>query len=327
VDDLLIMGHPKDPNVALLKRDLMELYKMKDLGEARVFIGMDISWSRDRSEVTLTNEALTRRFLKRYDLVIAPSNELIPMPSDKVLVKEGVPYSDARGYRELVGMLNYLVCIIRVDLAFVVGQLARFIQSPTTDYWAAAIDVLRYLAATADLGLCYQRSGCAADLSVRGAVDADHCKAYGDLTRRAVLSCMFMLAGAAVDWQVSRSSTTPGSTVEGEYMAAYNGCRGALWLSKLTWDFELEARGHGTILIDSDSMASLAMIKNPAITQRTKHIDVVYHFVRDRVDRGEVSYRYVSTHDNYADLGTKPLARAVFWKHVEALGMTRMIRT
>jgi hypothetical protein len=135
-------------------------------------------------------------------------------------------------------------------------------------------------------------------------VDADFA---GDLsTRKSTSGFVFTLNGGAVCWSSKLQSVVALSTTEAEYIAAAAAVREALWLQKL-----LQAGFGCSVLpvqIDCDSQGALNMMQHVVASQRSKHIDVQYHFVRDRVAAGDVVFRYVPTDSNIADCLTKAVA-------------------
>jgi hypothetical protein len=95
------------------------------------------------------------------------------------------------------------------------------------------------------------------------------------------------------------------STTEAEYMAAAHAAKEALWLRKLMADLRI---GTGMIVIKADNQSAIKLLKNPITSLRSKHIDVIYHFARERVARGEIEYQYISTTHMIADALTKAVA-------------------
>ena len=178
------------------------------------------------------------------------------------------------------------------------GVLARHMAKPSMEHWTAAKAVLRYLAGTLDCGITFRQSNTA----VAGYSDADYA---GDTdTRRSTTGFVFILNGGAITWSSKLRPTVAVSTTEAEYMAAAQAVREALWLKKLLGDFGIKV---GSMPIFTDSQGALKLLKHPIASIRSKHIDVIHHFARERVARKEVCFEYCSTEAMLADCFTKPL--------------------
>ena len=133
---------------------------------------------------------------------------------------------------------------------------------------------------------------------------------------------VFLLNGAAVSWQSKLQPTVSLSTSEAEYQAAGAGAREALWLRKLL--LELGVTLQGPVLIKGDNDAALSLLKNHMSTPRSKHIDIVHHFARERVEMGQICFSYVPSKDNVADLLTKPQVKEQTMRHVAGLGLLKL---
>ena len=101
-------------------------------------------------------------------------------------------------------------------------------------------------------------------------------------------------------------------------MGAASSVKEALWLKKLARDLGLDV---GQVVIKGDNQGALKLLKHPMSTQRSKHIDVVHHFARERVLRGEVRFEYCSTYDMAADFLTKAVNRTKFTKCRSMIGV------
>ena len=114
-----------------------------------------------------------------------------------------------------------------------------------------------------------------------------------------------MFYGGAISWYSRLQRTVAQSTMESEYVALAHSVKEALWLSQLMLD--ITGSRQLPITIHSDNTAAIILAKNPEDHDRAKHIDIKYHLIRDEVERGRISLKYVDSKENIADILTKPL--------------------
>ena len=204
----------------------------------------------------------------------------------------------------LVGSLLYAAVVTRPDIAFAVQRLGRHLQASGPEHWRAAKRVLRYLKGTRQLGIQYRGAG-AGEPQLQGYCDADW---GGDVeTRRSTTGYVFQLAGGSVSWTRRLQRTVAWSSTEAEYMAVCAAVHEVTYLRRLLGGLGYPQMQPVTIYEDNQSCIALSV--NPMQHQRTKHIDIRYHFTRERVEAGEVELVYISTNDQLADLLTKGLQK------------------
>jgi len=306
VDDILIAS--KDSALIKgVKQRLSESFDARDLGEVSSYLGMTITRDRGSGTIKISQPRMTNDLISKFGM---DDSKIRPIPmsaSIKFTKDEGEPLDKAKyPYSELLGSLMYLSVCTRPDISFVTGSLARYMANPTTVHWQAAKGVLRYLAATADYGITFGGSG-PSDLELFGYCDSDYA---GDLdTRRSTTGYVFSLNGGAISWQSKRQPTVAASTTEAEYMAAAAAVKEGLWLRKLLCDLGINTK---TINILADNQSAIKILRNPISSLRSKHIDVIHHFARERVMRNEVVFTYTPTNLMIADVLTKPLAGEKF---------------
>ena len=146
-----------------------------------------------------------------------------------------------------------------------------------------------------------------------GYCDADYA---GDVdTRRSTTGYVFLYNGGALSWSSRRQPTVAASTTEAEYMAEAAAAKEAIWLRKLLGD--LGVKVPATIKIMADNQSAIKLASNPVTSARSKHIDVLYHFVRERVAREEIEFEYIATAQMVADSLTKavPEDKVVFCRN------------
>lgn len=130
----------------------------------------------------------------------------------------------------------------------------------------------------------------------------------GDVdNRKSTSGYIYTYNGGAVTWSSKLQDTVALSTTEAEYIGLCNAIKEGMWLRQLYRDIGYDM-GAPTVVC-GDNQASIALIRLPGVRQRTKHIDVRYHYVRERVEEGDIIVTYISTVDNVADICTKALPR------------------
>ena len=208
-------------------------------------------------------------------------------------------------YCSAIGNLIYLMAATRLDIAFTVSKLSQFLEKPGVAQISAVKHLLRYIQGTKSCSLTFKPT----DGQLIGHVDADWANDPTD--RRSTTGYIFTLGSAPISWKSRKQPTVALSSCEAEYMALSEATREALYLRKLTGSLNLIQTTQTTIFCDNKG--TLALTKSGAEQhQRTKHIDVRYHFVREQ---SEVTFEHVPSCDNVADFLTKSLG-TVQHKHL-----------
>jgi hypothetical protein len=172
------------------------------------------------------------------------------------------------------------------------------------------------LKGTLDYGLLFTSDMNGSD-TFYGYSDADWA---GDLdTRRSTSGYVFKIGGSTISWSSKKQATVAKSTTEAEYVALSSAAQEAVWLRRLLSEVGFGCQGSTTIYEDNNGAIDLS--KNPKHHDRTKHIDIAYHFTREKVLSKELSVEYCHTGDMLADTMTKGLPRVQFQKFRDMLGV------
>jgi hypothetical protein len=309
VDDALIAS-PALKTVEKVKQVLGRVFKLRDLKEPRVFLSLSIQRDRGAGTLKVSQAHYVAQILAKFNMQDSIARS-VPMASGTKTTKTGQGMDDNVLYGSLVGALMYLAVCTRPDIAYAVGQLARYMAGPTEEHWTLAKSVLKYLRGSADLGIVFgSRDG------ISGFVDADFAGCVD--TRRSTTGYVFIMHGGAVSWASRTQPTVATSTCEAEYMAAGTAVREALWFRKVLMDLSYDV---GSMEIRGDNQAALKLLENPVNQSRSKHIDVVHYFARERVESGEVFFSFCPSKDNVADCFTKALGETLFKRCVVGLGL------
>ena len=204
----------------------------------------------------------------------------------------------------------------KLDLSFSVGLLSSFMQNPLQFHWQEGLRILRYLCQSPDIGIWYLVGDGTLPV-LQGWSDADW---GGDPDNwRSASGYVFSLGPGAISWSSKRQPTVALSSTTAEYRAACNATCEAVWLRRLLGELGFPQQKKTLVL--SDNQRCIAIAKNPVFHARTKHIEIQYHFVREKVLDGTISLDYCSTVDNAADTFTKPFPQQFLIAHSSSLGL------
>ena len=191
----------------------------------------------------------------------------------------------------------YLATCTRPDLSATVSELRRFSQNPGAAHWEGVKRVLRYLSGTIGEGLLYKRG---AQVEVWGYSDSGH--AGSKETSRGRGGHVFLSAGAAISWRSSMMKSVTHSSCESEYVGLSEAGNEVVYLNQLQGEMSIGKTG---VLLFGDNESSLKLALNPVFHQRSKHIRIKYHSLRDRVEEGLIELCKVDSGLNAADMLTK----------------------
>ena len=126
-----------------------------------------------------------------------------------------------------------------------------------------------------------------------------------------LLPIFFTLSGNCISWKSQLQHLVVLSSTEAEYIAVTDAFKKAIWLQDLLKEIQML---QGKVVLFSDSQSAIHLGKNPIYHERTKHVEVRYHYVRNLIANGTVCIMKVPTENNPADMGTKILTATKF-KH------------
>ena len=313
VDDGLIMSETIDAiNIVTL-----ELRKRFDIvvNEPNTFVGVQIERNRHEKTIRIHQSDYALKVLERFNMLDAKSVCTPAEPGLDLRDNTATDASENVPYRELVGSLMFLCNVTRPDISFAVNIVSRYVNNFGRNHWEACKRILKYLRGTHNLGIYYCKGG---TFSLSGYCDADFA---GDVnTRRSTSGFLFELASGLVSWSSQRQKSVALSTTEAEYVAASMATREAVWLSRLMKDIGCPASS--AINLYTDNQSALRLVKNPEFHKRTKHIDIHYHFIREKYEENVIDVMYVPSENQKADIFTKPMPRDRFQRLCDAMGLS-----
>ena len=298
VDDLIITGSDK-AGIQATKEFLKSVFDIKDLGEMKYFLGIEIC--RSKEGLFMSQRKYTMDMLKEADVL---GGKIAKTPLEegyKVLregeVEENQLFEDAKLYRKMVGKLIYLT-ITRPDICFAVNQVSQHMQAPKVHHWKMVDRILRYLSGTTGQGVWM---GCNGSTEVVGYCDADWA---GDrVDRRSTTGYCTFIGGNLVTWKSKKQKVISCSSAEAEYRAMLKLTNELVWIKGILKHLEIEQATPMTM--HCDNQAAIHIASNSVFHERTKHIEVDCHKVRQMIILGVILPCYTRSEDQLADVFTK----------------------
>ena len=298
VDDLII-GASDEHLLCDVKQMLNAKFKMKDLGKLSYFLGID--FEQGDGFVKMNQRRYLTKVLERFDMSNCNPRST---PSEQKLICNDEELADCRKYREAVGSLIYIMMCTRPDICWTITMLSQYCSRPLQTHWIAVKHLLRYLKGTLHYELCYRKHS--DNLTLIGYSDADWASSVDD--RHSITGYCFSLTktGPLISWKSKKQTVVALSTCEAEYMALAATVQEGIYLAQLLSHIDKECTFE-PILIFDDNQSAIALSKDAGVKrQRSKHIDIRYHFIRSEITNGRVIVDYCPTSEMVADVMTKP---------------------
>ena len=313
VDDAMFMGSDKEL-ILKKKKEFMKMWDCCDLGEPKEFLGMRITRDCKKRKLVLNQRDYLIKILSRFHHTNAKITHT-PLPSSWTLTANisRVDNTLCKQFQSVIGSLLYLMLGTRPDIAFAVIKLSQFSANPSKDHLQKSYHILRYLLHTRNYELVFDGL---LDAGFMAFCDSDWASDIDD--RKSHTGMIIKLANGPISWVSHKQKTIALSSTEAEYMALSDSCRQLMWLRSLFNEIGIPIQ---SLPLLGDNHGSIFLASNPIQERRTKHIDIRFHYIRERVEMGQIELFYVQTEDNIADILTKNLAIVKFSKFKDLLGI------
>lgn len=323
VDDILLSTSPSSPLKDSIIKQLEASFEMTKTDSSTQILGLKLQRDRSKRVIKLNSPAYINGVLARFQMTDAHPIAL-PLQSGERLSKSGraLTSTTQQNYQALVGCLMWAMISCRPDICHAVGQLSRFGSDPKEEHWLAAKRVLRYLKGTCNHGIVLGGPNIAV---LSGYSDATWGGDYED--PKSTSGYIFLFNGP-ISWASRKQRTVALSSTEAEYMALSDAAREAMYLRSVLAALTLKAspsdisatqQGNERMALFYDNAGAGKLAANPTEHQRTKHINIRYHYVRELLGK-HITLSYVPTDKMPADIFTKPLPTPRFKEHLKAIG-------
>jgi len=312
VDDVILAGN-SITEFTTMKSILHDKFKIKDLGQLKYFLGLEVSHS--SKGISLCQRKYYLDLLDDSGLIGA---KLVSTPSDpniKLHHDSSPPYLDIPSYRRLIGRLLYMNTT-RPDITFIT-QLNQFLTNPSQVHYNVGMRVLKYLKGCPGSGIFFPRDS---DLHIQGFSDADWagCKD----TRKSISGRCFFIGKSLVSWRTKKQLTMSRSSSKAEYRALASASCEMKWLLYLMKDLKIQCTKKPVIYCDN--LSAIHVAANPVFHERTKHLEIDCHIVKEKVQAGVLKLLSVSSKDQVADFFTESLLPQPFNNLLSKLGMVNI---
>ena len=314
VDDGGIIGTPEVIDEVM--KSLSKVFKIKDLGNMKTFVACDIMddnntiWLQQSKLITHLKESFMEEIegMRSYQTPAGPKTIVMrPIEGDPVISPEA-----QSKYRSGVGMLLYLIKHSRPDLANAIRELTKVLDGATQAHYKAMLRVIKFVIDTELYGLRIQPHG-NQPVEIVAYSDSEY---GGDRdTRVSVYGYKVYMNGALISWKSKSGKSVTLSSTEAEYFACSEAAKEVMFVKNVLETMGIEVKL--PMIIKVDNTGAIYLANNYTAGQRTKHIDIRVHYVREYIHDGIIKIEFVRSENNDADILTKNTTEELFKFHSE----------
>jgi hypothetical protein len=310
VDDI-VLACSDDMWYEDFKRVLNSKYKIQDLGKIEHLLGIEIKQGPEFTE--LSQSKYITELVHKFEVEDLEPKQ-VPIDASFKITLEGISEEDVKAaknypYKSLVGALLWISRGTRPDISAAVGILSKFTHCYTKKHWDQLVGVLLYLKGTPNFCIKYSRVPICEKGPNFVTCFADASYADNKINARSTSGYIIMMNDGPISWYSKQQSGVTHSTSEAEYMAQGTGAMELIYIYELLHCFGIIH--HGPMQMYGDNTGCVYMMKNPKMSEKTRHIRVKYHYVRELVEEAMVSITFIRTKYMLADLLTKAVTKEV----------------
>lgn len=320
VDDMAIAAATKE-QIEHVANQLSKTFELTPLGDVDHFLGLQIVRDRNRRTISLTQEPYVERVLtgRNWTNLKGAATPLDPRMRYDTELPE-LSEEERTDFLELVGSAQWIGNNTRPDIAYAANFLGRHRVKPTSQHMAQAKRMWRYICGTKKLGLTL--GGCSID-ELELWLHCDASWADDPQTRKTTAGHIIYVGDSPIKWLSKQQSLITLSTTEAEYVNMSTAGRDMMWVKKLLCDMKIPMTK--VPMIGTDSRNALLAAESDRVSLSTRHTDVRYKWVKERIRNGELTLKWIDTAQMKADGLTKPLAADKQAHFVRLIGLTEII--
>ena len=325
VDDMAIMSPSRDL-VNEFKRQLTEKFEIEDNGPISSFLGLKVTRDRTARTLKLSQKTYIESVVKEFLHGESVNSKPTPLEPNQHLEPNQDPVDEKlrTEYQQLVGSLMWLAMRTRLDIAYHVSILSRFLQNPSRSHWGAAKRVLRYLHGTKHFVITYR---CSSWNSTENNPEAElGLQAFSDASFAMVQSkhsqsgFVCFAAGGPIAWYSSKQPIITLSSTEAEYVGLVTAARSVLSMSNLLLELGYHGKDRIPFRICGDNLNALNAADNSGAIRSIKHLELRWRWLQQETAANRIKLEYVSGQEHPADGLTKSLTKPKHEQFVKLLG-------
>lgn len=312
VDDIILSG----PDLTIInecKKQLMKHFEIKDKGELRNFLGLEIKYDKEKGILNVSQEKYIAGILKRFNFENCNSCKT---PIDPKLRINAVETStmENKPTKQLIGCLMYLMLGSRPDISFSVNYYSRFQDKNSNEVWSGLKRLLRYIKETQNMSLEFKRRENMQPIICY--VDSDWAGDSSD--RKSVTGYIVQIFGNCVVWVTKKQNCIALSSTEAELIALCSAVCECLFIKNLLNDMHVFVP---SFKVFEDNQSCIALIKSPENNKRVKHIDLKYKFICEIVNNKTMTLEFINSKYQLADILTKGQSKDQLYSNRLAIGL------
>ena len=305
VDDIMICCK-NNKKIKAVKDLLARRYKIKDIGEIKEYLGIDINYECEKNEMKLSQTKYIEKLAKKYKIENSKVYKT-PMETKLNLEKSDTCETNLM-YRNLLGALLYISSSTRPDISYSVNYLSRFQNCYTSTHFKYALRILKYLYATKELKLCYNKNESCEIIDCY--VDSDW--AGDSIDRKSTTGYAIRLYGNLIYWKSKKQKIVTKASTYAEYVALSEVVTKMEIMFELIKIFKIKIDKPIRFYEDNSGVVNLAKFGN--FTKNSRGIEIHFHYVHNYVKDKIIDVVKINTDENLADIFTKALGKEKFEK-------------